>query len=148
MCVPVRPGDRAGPIASTSASTATTGSRSSRLDGKPLGVWGESGRGPGQLNNPWALAVDRQGDGLGRSTRTTTASSGSGSDASREPTDGMGTMAMLGNLLGLTVGRPWWLILLPLILPPLVLFSYRSLAGLGTVRRVAGDPAPRRRWSR
>ncbi len=33
------------------------------------------------------------------------------------------------------VNRPWWLILLPLVLPPLVLFSYRSLAGLGTFRR-------------
>ena len=31
------------------------------LDGKPLGVWGESGRGPGQLYNPWALAVDSRG---------------------------------------------------------------------------------------
>ena len=33
------------------------------------------------------------------------------------------------------VNRPWWLILLPLVLPPLVLFSFRSLAGLGRVRR-------------
>ena len=32
-----------------------------RPDGTPLGVWGESGRGPGQLYNPWALAVDRHG---------------------------------------------------------------------------------------
>ncbi len=31
------------------------------LDGKPLGVWGSAGREPGQLYNPWALAVDHQG---------------------------------------------------------------------------------------
>src|SRR3954452_18144422 len=42
---------------------------------------------------------------------------------------------MLGNL-SVTVGNPYWLILLPLILPPLVLFSARSLAGLGAVRRL------------
>jgi uncharacterized membrane protein len=41
---------------------------------------------------------------------------------------------MLGNL-SVTVGNPWWLILLPLILPPLVVLSARSLAGLGAVRR-------------
>jgi DNA-binding beta-propeller fold protein YncE len=29
--------------------------------GKPLGVWGASGRKPGQLYNPWALAVDGEG---------------------------------------------------------------------------------------
>ncbi len=33
------------------------------------------------------------------------------------------------------MGNPWWLILIPLILPPLVWMSYRSLAGLGPVRR-------------
>ena len=44
---------------------------------------------------------------------------------------------LLGNLTrSLTVGRPWWLILLPALLVPLVLFSYKSLAGLGKVRRV------------
>jgi uncharacterized membrane protein len=32
-------------------------------------------------------------------------------------------------------GQPWWLILLPLILPPLVWMSFRSLAGLGGLRR-------------
>ena len=32
-------------------------------------------------------------------------------------------------------GNPWWLILIPLVLPPLVWWSYRSLAGLGAVRR-------------
>src|SRR5947209_4268096 len=42
---------------------------------------------------------------------------------------------MLGNL-SITVGSPWWLVLLPLILPPLVLVSFRSLAGLGVVRRL------------
>src|SRR5689334_20013160 len=41
---------------------------------------------------------------------------------------------MLGNL-SLTVGNPWWLILLPLILPPLAILGARSLAGLGSVRR-------------
>ena len=41
---------------------------------------------------------------------------------------------MLGNL-SVTVGRPWWLLLLPLILPPLVLLSARSLSGLGPIRR-------------
>jgi uncharacterized membrane protein/Mg-chelatase subunit ChlD len=41
---------------------------------------------------------------------------------------------MLGNL-SVTVGRPWWLVLLPLILPPLIVMSARSLSGLGSVRR-------------
>ncbi len=42
----------------------------------------------------------------------------------------------LGNLaVGVMVGRPIWLILLPVTLIPLILFSYRSLAGLGPVRR-------------
>jgi uncharacterized membrane protein len=41
---------------------------------------------------------------------------------------------MLGNL-SVTVGNPWWLLLLPLILPPLVFFSFKSLAGLGGARR-------------
>ena len=41
---------------------------------------------------------------------------------------------MLGNW-SITVGNPWWLILIPLVLPPLVWTSYRSLAGLGPVRR-------------
>ena len=41
---------------------------------------------------------------------------------------------MLGNL-SVSVGRPWWLILLPLLIPPLVLMSYKSLSGLGAVRR-------------
>jgi uncharacterized membrane protein len=40
---------------------------------------------------------------------------------------------MLGNLT-ITAARPWWLILLPLIIPPLVLVSARSLSGLGAVR--------------
>jgi hypothetical protein len=30
-------------------------------DGKVLGTWGGPGRAPGQLHNPWALAVDRKG---------------------------------------------------------------------------------------
>jgi uncharacterized membrane protein len=42
---------------------------------------------------------------------------------------------MLGNL-SVTVGSPWWLVLLPLILPPLILVSFRSLAGLGPLRRL------------
>ncbi len=41
---------------------------------------------------------------------------------------------MVGNL-SITFGQPWWLILIPLILPPLVWMSFRSLAGLGSVRR-------------
>lgn len=41
---------------------------------------------------------------------------------------------MLGNL-SITVGQPWWLILVPLIVPPLIVVSARSLAGLGAVRR-------------
>src|SRR3954449_9774127 len=46
--------------------------------------------------------------------------------------------AMLENLgnLRLTCDRPWWLVLIPLILPPLILISLRSLAGLGRVRKV------------
>src|SRR4051795_5371822 len=42
---------------------------------------------------------------------------------------------MPGNL-SITAGNPWWLILLPLILPPLILVSFRSLAGLGAFRRL------------
>src|SRR4051794_24920998 len=41
---------------------------------------------------------------------------------------------MFGNL-SLTVGKPWWLVLLPLVIPPLIFFSFRSLAGLGAARR-------------
>jgi uncharacterized membrane protein/Mg-chelatase subunit ChlD len=41
---------------------------------------------------------------------------------------------MMGNW-SITVGNPWWLILIPLVLPPLLWTSYRSLAGLGTLRR-------------
>jgi uncharacterized membrane protein len=41
---------------------------------------------------------------------------------------------MLGNW-SITFGNPWWLILLPVLLPPLIWTSYRSLAGLGAVRR-------------
>ena len=41
---------------------------------------------------------------------------------------------MLGNW-SVTVGNPWWLILIPMIVPPLIWMSYRSLAGLGPVRR-------------
>jgi uncharacterized membrane protein len=37
--------------------------------------------------------------------------------------------------LPVTFGRPWWLLAIPLILPPLIWFSARSLAGLGGVRR-------------
>jgi uncharacterized membrane protein len=40
----------------------------------------------------------------------------------------------LGNW-SVTVGNPWWLVLIPLVLPPLIWTSYRSLAGLGTFRR-------------
>src|SRR5438105_3158401 len=41
---------------------------------------------------------------------------------------------MLGNW-SFTFGNPWWLILIPLILPPLIWASARSLAGLGPIRR-------------
>ncbi len=41
---------------------------------------------------------------------------------------------MVGNL-SLTFGQPWWLVLIPLIVPPLVWMSFRSLAGLGPARR-------------
>ncbi len=41
---------------------------------------------------------------------------------------------MLGNL-SVTVGKPWWLIVLPLVIPPLIYLSFRSLAGLGAMRR-------------
>jgi hypothetical protein len=30
-------------------------------DGRSLGCWGGPGREPGQLNSPWALAVDSHG---------------------------------------------------------------------------------------
>jgi uncharacterized membrane protein/Mg-chelatase subunit ChlD len=40
----------------------------------------------------------------------------------------------LGNW-SVTFGNPWWLILIPLVIPPLVWASYRSLAGLGLIRR-------------
>ena len=40
----------------------------------------------------------------------------------------------LGNLR-LTFLQPWWLLLIPILIPPLVLLSMRSLAGLGKVRR-------------
>ena len=44
---------------------------------------------------------------------------------------------LLGNLTrSLTVGQPWVLLLLPALIVPLILFSYKSLAGLGPVRRV------------
>ena len=36
----------------------------------------------------------------------------------------------------LTVGRPLWLLLLPALVIPLVLFSFKSLAGLGKIRRI------------
>ena len=48
---------------------------------------------------------------------------------------------MLGNL-SITFGQPWWLILIPLILPPLVWMSFRSLAGLGPVRRALAIVLP------
>ena len=41
---------------------------------------------------------------------------------------------MLGNV-SITFGQPWWLILIPIILPPLVWMSYGSLSGLGSFRR-------------
>jgi uncharacterized membrane protein len=41
---------------------------------------------------------------------------------------------MLGNW-SIMFGNPWMLILIPMIVPPLIWMSYRSLAGLGPVRR-------------
>jgi uncharacterized membrane protein len=43
-------------------------------------------------------------------------------------------VGQLGNL-SVVFGRPWWLVAIPVILPPLVWFSRKSLAGLGPVRR-------------
>src|SRR5262249_39796129 len=59
-------------------------------------------------------------------TRTTTESSGSGCEGSCTMT--------LGNW-SVMVGNPWWLLLLPLIVPPLIWISYPSLAGRGPIRR-------------
>lgn len=42
---------------------------------------------------------------------------------------------LLANL-PVTFGNPWWLLAIPLILPPLVWFSARSLSGLGGTRRL------------
>jgi uncharacterized membrane protein len=41
---------------------------------------------------------------------------------------------MFGNL-SVSVGQPRWLIVLPLVIPPLIYLSSRSLAGLGAIRR-------------
>ena len=38
---------------------------------------------------------------------------------------------MLQGNWSFSTGNPWWLILIPLVLPPLIWWSYRSLAGLG-----------------
>jgi uncharacterized membrane protein len=40
----------------------------------------------------------------------------------------------LGNW-SISFGNPWWLLLIPLVIPPLAWASYRSLAGLGPIRR-------------
>jgi uncharacterized membrane protein/Mg-chelatase subunit ChlD len=47
---------------------------------------------------------------------------------------GEDTAMTLGNW-SVTVGNPWWLLLIPMIVPPLIWMSYRSLAGLGPMRR-------------
>jgi uncharacterized membrane protein/Mg-chelatase subunit ChlD len=47
-------------------------------------------------------------------------------------------MALMRELLAdlpVTFGRPWWLLAIPLLIPPLVWMSRRSLAGMGTFRR-------------
>jgi uncharacterized membrane protein len=44
-------------------------------------------------------------------------------------------MLRLLTQLSITFGNPWWLLALPLILPPLIWLSARSLAGLGGLRR-------------
>jgi uncharacterized membrane protein/Mg-chelatase subunit ChlD len=43
---------------------------------------------------------------------------------------------MFAGNWSITFGNPLWLILIPILLPPLVWISFRSLAGLGTVRRM------------
>ena len=58
--LPLRSRARARTATSTSASTATAGSRSSTRR-RAAGLWGEPGAGPGELYNPWALAVDQHG---------------------------------------------------------------------------------------
>src|SRR4051812_42973408 len=43
----------------------------------------------------------------------------------------------MSEILGrfsISVGRPTWLVLIPLLIPPLIWASYRSLAGLGRAR--------------
>ena len=41
---------------------------------------------------------------------------------------------MIGNL-SMTVLKPWWLILIPILVPALIAFSYKGLSGLGPFRR-------------
>jgi uncharacterized membrane protein/Mg-chelatase subunit ChlD len=45
----------------------------------------------------------------------------------------MTTMAL--GRWSVTLGNPWWLLVIPLVVIPLIWLSYRSLAGLGPVRR-------------
>ena len=106
------------------------------LDGQSAGHLGHAraaGRGSSITPMPWpstAGATSRS------STRTTIACSGSGSEAVQAGRTGSWRIdrRCSGNW-SITVGNPWWLILIPLVLPPLVWMSYRSLAGLGPVRR-------------
>ena len=52
-------------------------------------------------------------------------------------------MNLLGNLTrSFTVGRPLWLLLLPALIVPLILFSYKSLAGPGEGPPGVRDPDP------
>ena len=45
--------------------------------------------------------------------------------------------SLLENLTkSFTIGRPLWLILLPMVIIPLILFSFKGLSGLGKVRRI------------
>src|SRR4051812_25901644 len=37
--------------------------------------------------------------------------------------------------LSLDFGSPWWLLLIPALIPALIWFSFRSLSGLGRARR-------------
>src|SRR5262249_52418821 len=58
--------------------------------------------------------------------------------ASSDSVSDRAARSTMGNWFGnlrVSVAQPWWLLLLVVIIPPLIWFSFRSLAGLGPVRR-------------
>ena len=59
--ISLRPGLRTERRAVRGRVRATTACRSSRPTASRSAIWGGPGREPGQLHNPWALAVDRKG---------------------------------------------------------------------------------------